>query len=160
MNAKPSHSADLFRMRFTYDSATGQITDKVTGRAAFARRADHGYLVGEFLGRRYRAHRVAWALHYGKWPDGEIDHMNRVKDDNRIDNLRDCDHLTNTQNRGLNQRNRTGHRGIGLTKAKRKPFRVQLKIKGQKHCFGSYATLEEAKDARQAAAVKHGIDLD
>ncbi len=36
----------------------------------------------------YKAHRIAWYLHYGEWPEGMIDHVNRNKNDNRIENLR------------------------------------------------------------------------
>lgn len=50
---------------------------------------------------QYQAHRLAWLYIYGKWPDGEIDHINGDRKDNRIANLRDVDHPTNMRARRL-----------------------------------------------------------
>lgn len=47
----------------------------------------------------YKAHRVAWLLYYGEWPKGQIDHINGIKDDNRIFNLRDVTPKENQKNR-------------------------------------------------------------
>jgi len=48
-----------------------------------------GYLMFRLKGKAYLVHRVIWELHYGKIPDGlVIDHINHIKDDNRIENLR------------------------------------------------------------------------
>jgi hypothetical protein len=155
MSKEIAHPVDpsVLREMYSYDPETGSITDRRTGRPALTGRASHGYLTGKVLGKKYRAHRVAWALHHGKWPDDEVDH-------NRIANLRDCDHMTNTQNRNLNRRNRTGFRGIALHPDNPKPYRVRIKINGQNHCFGSHSTLAEAIAARRAAEIEHGLSLD
>ena len=55
------------------------------------------YLRGQIDGKTYRAHRVAWLLHYGRWPK-EIDHINGNKSDNRILNLRECTRAENMAN--------------------------------------------------------------
>lgn len=47
---------------------------------------------------RVMAHRIAWFLHYGKWPKDFIDHINMVKDDNRICNIREATHSQNMAN--------------------------------------------------------------
>ncbi len=52
----------------------------------------------------FMAHRVAWALHTGAWPSGSIDHINGIRADNRIANLRDVSHKTNCQNRRTSSR--------------------------------------------------------
>lgn len=44
------------------------------------------------------AHRIIWALHAGAWPTLQIDHINRVRDDNRIENLREVTPAENLQN--------------------------------------------------------------
>ena len=59
----------------------------------------NGYVYIKVMGKRYMAHRLAWLYHYGEWPVNEIDHINNIKDDNRICNLRDVTHSENQQNR-------------------------------------------------------------
>ena len=49
-------------------------------------------------------------------PQEEIDHINRDKLDNRKENLRICDRLTNMQNRGVNKNSSTGYNGIYFNK--------------------------------------------
>lgn len=46
-----------------------------------------------------RSHLV-WRKQYGKWPTGVVDHINRVKDDDRIENLRDVTFSENNLNHG------------------------------------------------------------
>jgi hypothetical protein len=57
-----------------------------------------GYLRMQFYGKKYLAHRLAWYLHYGVWPQNEIDHINGIKNDNRINNLRDVTRSENLLN--------------------------------------------------------------
>jgi hypothetical protein len=57
-----------------------------------------GYIVIKFNKIQYKSHRLAWYLHYGTWPKGEIDHVNGIKTDNRINNLRDVTHTENMNN--------------------------------------------------------------
>lgn len=54
-----------------------------------ATKDNRGYLIFKLFDVLYKVHRVCWALHYGEWPhqDLHIDHINEVKDDNRIHNL-------------------------------------------------------------------------
>ena len=72
-----------------------------------------GYICPRILGRNYAGHRVAWLLHYGKWPEHHIDHINGIKTDNRITNLRDVPREANMQNMRLQKRNKTGVPGVG-----------------------------------------------
>lgn len=62
---------------------------------------DHlGYRRGSILSRRYMAHRVVFALFHGRWPEGEVDHINGIRDDNRPHNLREATHAENMKNQG------------------------------------------------------------
>ena len=57
-----------------------------------------GYHSIEVFGKGYLSHRFAWAIHYGEWPKGEIDHINGDKADNKIQNLRCVSRSGNVQN--------------------------------------------------------------
>jgi hypothetical protein len=67
-----------------------------------------GYISVGYKGKILAAHRLAWILYYGEWPKFEIDHINRNRSDNRIENLRDVSH-------GKNMLNRVPGRGLRFT---------------------------------------------
>ncbi len=58
-----------------------------------------GYIAMHILGQKHKAHRVCWAIHYGHWPKGHIDHVNHDRSDNRICNLRSVTQAENNKNR-------------------------------------------------------------
>lgn len=101
--------------------------------------------------QRYKAHRVAWALHYGEWPKGAIDHINGDGADNRIANLRDVDTRTNQQNqRRAKSNNSTGWLGVYFAPKgyRRKRFRAGIaRGDGTYWTIGYFATAEEAHAA-------------
>ena len=73
---------------------------------------DRGYVRFEHRGRRFFAHRVMWFLHFGVWPDNEIDHINGIGTDNRICNLRPATRAQNNQNRQGRQRTSVRYKGV------------------------------------------------
>ncbi|OJW82859.1 MAG: hypothetical protein BGO66_02960 [Alicycliphilus sp. 69-12] len=89
----------------SYDPTTGNLTWKESPRygipagAVAGSKNARGYLQVMVAGQKHYAHRLAWLLHYGAWPARVIDHINRDKTDNRIDNLRDVSQAVNLQNR-------------------------------------------------------------
>ena len=58
----------------------------------------HGYLMCLLLGHKLKVHQVVWLMHHGVMPSKPIDHINRVRRDNKIENLRLADDLENMQN--------------------------------------------------------------
>lgn len=74
-----------------------------------------GYIVGDIT-QRFSEHRLVWLYHHGKFPDNQLDHINGIRHDNRIENLRE---VTNQQNQ-FNQRVRSGtssrYKGVGWCK--------------------------------------------
>ena len=109
--------------------------------------------------RSYKAHVLAWFYVNEVWPDQEIDHKNRVPDDNRIENLRLA---TRSQNR-VNCRSPNPYgKGVQFSpRHKTKPYfsTIETKINGKRvsRYLGHFATAEEARAAYAKASVeKHG----
>jgi hypothetical protein len=97
------------------------------------------------------AHRVAWALATGKWPEGVVDHINGVRTDNRIANLRDVTRADNVLNRSGPQRNKkAGDLGVFLDK-RRGTWYAQLQRHGKTTSLGTFMSQEEAAAAANKA---------
>lgn len=110
-----------------------------------------GYLrVG--IGRKgYKLHRLAWLYVYGYLPEMDVDHINGVKHDNRIANLRLATLSENMQNRKTAQvNNASGYLGVHWHKRTSK-FRANIQYNGKVKYIGRFDTAEEASVAYIAA---------
>lgn len=107
-------------------------------------RNHNGYFRLQSSGKKaLLAHRVVWILHNGPIPEGMvIDHINRIRDDNRIENLRLATISDNNSNCGVRSHCKSGAKYIATTKEGR--FHVRIKRKS----YGSFDTLDEAVAAR------------
>jgi hypothetical protein len=143
------------RQIFTYNPETGAITRRSTGRPAFVTRHCKGYLVGYALGRNFLAHRVAYALFHGEWPN-LIDHANGVKTDNRIENLRSVDTRANAMNQKLRKDSSTGFVGVSLHKASGL-YQAYVFSYGRKTSLGYHKTAEDAAARRRIASFEMGF---
>lgn len=113
-----------------------------------------GYIVIGLHGEQYYAHRLAWLLHYGVWPDGDIDHEDHDKSHNWIENLRPVDQQTNSKNAGLSRRNKSGVTGVCWDKAAGK-WKAQIKIEDRNLNLGTYEHFDDAVLAREEANRKY-----
>lgn len=113
-----------------------------------------GYLQIQYNGVLYLAHRLAWFRMTGKWPSFPIDHINRVKTDNRIKNLRPSTHKENCQNVGVTKRNKSGIRGVDFHVKSRK-WRATIRVDGKQKHLGMFDTLVGAALARWLAEEAH-----
>lgn len=111
---------------------------------------DRGYRHISIQGKKYKAHRLAWLYIYGKFPDGDIDHINRDRDDNRIANLRDTTRSVNLQNCTINKTNTSGVKGVSWDKRRQK-WQAWVKINTAQKFLGYFKIIEEAKAAREKA---------
>lgn len=106
-----------------------------------------GYRRIKLLGKEYKAHRLAWLYIYGCWPADQIDHINGVRDDNRIANLREANNAENQHNRHkLPRNNRSGYIGVCWCSESSK-WRATIKVDGKNRRLGLFATPEEAHAA-------------
>lgn len=102
---------------------------------------DQGYIVISVNNSKIRAHRLAWRLYYGEWPKLQIDHINGVRDDNRISNLRETSQRENGQNK---VEHRNGHL-VGTCFYKDiKKYAARIRIKHIKFHLGFYNNPQEA----------------
>jgi len=96
----------------------------------------------------YPAHRLAWLYVNGCWPNGDIDHIDRNRCNNRISNLRDVTRSTNLHNSPA-QNPKSGHKGVYRTKEGN--WQVQIKVEYEIHRLGTYENLDDAVAARKFA---------
>lgn len=90
----PDISDEYLRAMFSYDPDTGKFARKQAyGKQPAGSEpgsiTPQGYRYIGLVSRSIPAHRLAWRYMYGVWPTGHVDHINHVRDDNRIANLRD-----------------------------------------------------------------------
>ena len=93
---------------YLVDRSSGKI--KAGSKAGFIDVG--GYHTIGINSRYYKAHRLAWLLYYGVWPSKCIDHINGIKTDNRICNLRLCERHQNSLNTGMFKNNSSGMKGV------------------------------------------------
>lgn len=112
---------------------------------------------------RYRlwGHRLAWAIHFGEWPNGDVDHINGNPSDNRLINLRNVSHAQNMRNRPGNKNSSSRYCGVSWDKQKSK-WSADIRIpnpsgegRGRKKHLGRYDMECEAAAAYNSAALEH-----
>lgn len=126
---------------------------RYAGQEAF-RIAENGYQQGMIKRRMFRAHRVAWAIYHGEWPQGDIDHINGNTADNRIANLRVVNRVENCRNQPVRRNSTTGIIGVS---AHGKRWRAYIGVGGKPKHIGVYETIQEAVAARKAAEARYGF---
>lgn len=105
----------------------------------------NGYRKLKFFGKQYLTHRIAWFLHYGRWPAGDIDHIDGNPANNKLSNLRDVTHSANIQNRkSATAKNKTGF--LGVVKRGNK-FAAHVHRNGKQIYLGLFETAELAHKA-------------
>lgn len=110
---------------------------------------NYGYLRFDILGADYRAHRVAWAMMTGAWPEDEIDHEDGVTSICVWANLRESTHQQNRMNNKIYANNKSGHPGVAW-KPDKKKWRARIRLANEDHHLGYFDTRDAAIAARQA----------
>ena len=100
------------------------------------------YRTGAVKSKPYREHRLIYLYHHGTLP-AVLDHINRNREDNRIENLREATYSENSRNKKGHKNNTSGSRNVSFYKRLNK-WRVQLNINGKNKHFGYFLNFDEA----------------
>lgn len=147
---------------FNYDKDTGIFTHKFTkGRLGKKDSiagcvSSKGYTVIKVNSKPYKAHRLAWLYVYGCMPEKQIDHINGVKDDNRIDNLRTVTDAQNSKNLPMCKNNISGIVGVYFCKTMKR-WTSHIGVNGKTKTLGRFKTMEDAISVRKEAERKYGF---
>jgi hypothetical protein len=112
-----------------------------------------GYKLVQFAGRKLLAHRVAFALHHGRWPMPCCDHIDGDKTNNRADNLRECSVSANAHNAKMHHNNASGVKGVSRLGG---GYLAEVMINGAKHRKYFRRLEDAAAYARQLREQLHG----
>lgn len=158
---------DGLRELLHYDPDTGLFTwiKKTSNRVKVGDVAgsvsDTGYIDIRLNGQLFRAHRLAWLYVYGVWPARVIDHINHVRTDNRLCNLRDVPVTVNASNISDKSSSASGYTGVTWCKSSKK-WRVKIQANGRHHHIGRFENLVDAVRAyanAKAAVIKSKSDM-
>lgn len=162
-------TAARLREMLNYDETTGKFTWRRRAREEFpdarawkiwnTRYAETkagsfqitlGYIAIRLLGFTYRAHRLAWLYKHGHWPF-VVDHINGVRHDNRLCNLREATASLNNQNRHQS----SGKTGVVGVSPCPNGFVAYITVNGRQKRIGQFPTVEMARSAYVAEKRKH-----
>lgn len=175
MNSEFLPSPENLRKMLRYEADTGNLywlpreehlfasvrsfktwNSRFSGKLAIHCINRRGYRSGDLCAVPVYAHRVIWAMQFGKWPEMFIDHINGVRADNRIENLRQTDRDGNAKNARIRSDNTSGHKGVSWNKWHKK-WTAQIFVHGQNKHLGHYTEKEDAvKVVMEARQKWHG----
>jgi len=139
------NSSDFSRV---FDYKDGKLfwkvrtTNRVTVGSEVGSLQTGGYLAAKLHGKRYPIHKIVYALHYGHVPDF-VDHIDGNRQNNKIENLRECTKSQNNTNTSIRSHNTSGYKNVSWHKQTQK-WRVIVRANGKPHSFGLYDDIELA----------------
>jgi len=166
LNPKVNEVLDAVELRkvIHYDEESGVVTWRKklgnrtkVGALVGSVNKHSGYIQVKIYGTQYQLHRLIWLYVYGQYPMGDIDHVNHVRADNRLVNIRDVTRVQNGRNQSLPSTNTSGVVGVYWHKTN-KTWIAQIRVKDSGNIpLGSFAKFSEAVDARKLAEVAYGF---
>ena len=165
MAKRPLPCPTVIRLLLNYDAETGLLDWKEapkllgrrhrTGKQAFNSPTVYGYLQGGVGNGVCHTHRVIWAIVHGYWPK-QIDHINGIRTDNRLENLREVDDAENRKNTAIRSDNKSGYHGIRW-RADLHKWRAEIRINGKSKHIGVYTSKDDAIAARRSVEAELGF---
>lgn len=159
-------SQERLKELLNYDPKTGLFTWRVRRGMAVAgsvagNKNQTGYVHIHVDNKPYKAHRLAWLYVHGSFPADLIDHVNGIRDDNRVANLRPVTYSENVENQVRTRANNSlGLAGVYDTGSGLKRFRATIRKNGKIAWLKDFSTPEAAHKAYvEKKKELHGIDL-
>lgn len=158
---------DYLRQRLRYEPDTGKLfwrahphmaarwNSRHAGREAGAVKAS-GYRIVCVANRMYRAHRLIWAMQTGRWPEGDVDHEDHQRANNKWANLRETTRKDNCRNAKRSKRNTSGTTGV-CWDARRRRWFAQITPDRRNINLGYFQSKDDAIQARKAAERTFGF---
>ena len=148
-------TAERLRELLSYDPETGvfrwiKARRAVTVGAIAGGEDGNGYLRIKINETKHLSHRLAWLYIHGEWPAQQMDHINGVRHDNRLVNLRQATPGENQQNVSAHRNNPSKQLGVDWYKPRNK-WRARIKINRKETYLGIFEKLEDAVAARAKA---------
>ena len=147
------------KKQFHYDPETGVSTRiyKNFSTKILIKTNNCGYIHTMINYKSYPCHRLAWLYIHGEFPKDFIDHKNGVRNDNRIENLRECSNWLNQLNTGYQKNNTSGYKGVSYHYPNKK-WRVYVSSgKSKRHILGYFNTALEGHLAYENfCKINHG----
>lgn len=140
------------RQIFPTDASFRTWNTRFAGKEAFTAQAN-GYMMGTLLGETYSAHRVAWMLMTGEWPE-QVDHSDMNRGNNKWSNLRLATKAENMRNAVSRKGSSSQYCGVSLVRATGR-FEAYIQLSGKKVGLGFFADEHQAARAYDDAAIKH-----
>jgi len=148
LNYDPKTGIFVWKIYRNYNAKIGDIAGNTN--------ATTGYINIKINNKSYSAHRLAWLYVYGYFPEQWVDHKNRVRDKNRIKNLREVSPQCNFRNCKVKKNNTSGITGVGFHKRDKK-WMADITVDYKRHFLGGSDSLKEAVAARWRAEVKYNF---
>lgn len=156
----PDYGTLIWKPR-SIDLFSGQVRPcrswnaKFSHKEAFTATNSHGYKVGTLFGKIYTGHRVVWCIAFGEWPKSQVDHINGVRTDNKLSNLRLCSNSENHKNQKMPRTNTSGCVGVFL-EPRTGSWTAEIYDQGKRFALGTFIEKEQAIAARKAAEKSFG----
>ena len=125
---------------------------RYAGTPAFKNVGAGGYRISGIFKNGLYGHRVAWAYVHGYWPSVDVDHINRDRSDNRLENLRLATRSENCRNGSAHIDSATGLKGVRINGGKGKRYTAYIYVNGRSRRLGNYNDPLDAQAAYVAAA--------
>lgn len=138
-----------------YDAETGKFFSVRLKREVGSLELSNGYIKLYCMGANKYAHRIAWLMHHGFMPPNQIDHINGIKTDNRICNLRLATCSQNVANVGVRKSSSTNVTGVAFFTPIQK-WQAYIDFNRKRTHLGYFSSIEDAIAARINAEFMHG----
>jgi hypothetical protein len=143
---------------FRYNPETGELWRRLkTKSKLISAKSSSGYFELTFKKKVYLAHRIIWLMIYGYMPIG-TDHINRIKTDNRLCNLREANQKENGANHSMNVNNTSGYKGV-MWRKKANKWESSIMYNYRNIYLGLFNNIEDANNAYIKASKKYFGDF-